>query len=84
MYKAIKTLTKTGAITLTKDIRYLTGLRPADAVDVTVTEDGNAVIIRKHIPSCFFCGSPENIKAFRGYNVCEKCREEMLKNDHQK
>lgn len=75
----VKRLTKTGAITLTKDIRYLTGIHAHDSVDVEVVDaDGTVAIqIKKHIPQCFFCSSTENIKKFKKYHVCKKCREEL-------
>ncbi len=79
--KSVKRLTKTGAITLTKDIRYLTGLRAHDAVDVEVCEiNGNWVInIMQHTPQCFFCGSPEGLKKYMKYPVCQNCRKELTK-----
>ena len=79
--KTVKRLTKTGAITLTKDIRYLTGLHAHDAVDVEVCEiNGNWVInIMQHIPQCFFCGSQDNLKNYKKYPVCQSCRRELAK-----
>ena len=77
----VKRLTKTGAITLTKDIRYLTGIHAHDSVDVEVISSGEEMVIqiKKHIQECFFCGSTDNIKSFKKYPVCKKCREELAK-----
>lgn len=76
MYNTEKTLTKTGGITITKDLRYLTGLKPHDRVDVKVNEN-NEIVIKRHIPTCFFCGSVDNTKNFKGHEICKTCREKI-------
>lgn len=73
MYSTEKILTKTGGITITKDLRYLTGLKPHDRIDVVVN-DNNEIVIKKHVPTCFFCGSVDGTKRFKGYEVCKVCR----------
>ncbi|MBO5369249.1 MAG: AbrB/MazE/SpoVT family DNA-binding domain-containing protein [Clostridia bacterium] len=71
--------TKTCAITLTKDIRHDIGIMPGSVVDITVNDD-QTVTLKKHTASCFCCGSVENVKVFKGYEICESCRKELVEN----
>ena len=80
MRKIIRNTTKTGAITLTKDIRHDIGLSVGQAVDITVNDD-KSVTIRKHVASCFCCGSFDNVKVFKNYEICQTCRKELAENE---
>ncbi len=76
MYKTSKKTSKTGAVTLTKEVRCLIGLVPGQVVDVIVNDD-NTVTIKKHVASCFCCGSVEKVRKFRNYELCSECRKEL-------
>ena len=80
MYEISRKTTKTGALTLTKEIRHKMGIKPGQVVDVTVNDD-LSVTIRKHTASCHVCGSIENVKNFKNFEICENCRKEMANND---
>ncbi|OQB15734.1 MAG: SpoVT / AbrB like domain protein [Firmicutes bacterium ADurb.Bin193] len=75
MLKKHKKLTK-GRITIPKDLRAAFGLLPGQAVDLEETDRG--ILIRKHMPSCFVCGSIERVKAFKGFELCGECRKGLI------
>lgn len=72
-----KKLTRAGGVTIPKDMRAATGIMPGIAVDLNETEDG--ILISKHVPTCCFCGSPENVFVFSGTEICFDCIEVMNK-----
>ena len=68
----VKRITKSGAVTLTKDLRHQLGFLPGQTLDVRVS--GDELVLRKHVPTCFFCGNTSGIVRFKGYEICENCR----------
>lgn len=66
-----KKLSKASGITIPKDMRLSAGFFPGIAVDLTETEEG--ILIRKHIPVCRFCGSPEKVVRFHDEEICAEC-----------
>ena len=41
--------------------------------------EGDTVVLKKHRPSCVFCGSQEALREFRGSCICAACREALCK-----
>ena len=73
-----KKLSSKSAITIPKDIRLSTGLTGGMAVDLIETDDGG-ILIRKHRPSCCYCGSEDNVRLIKGRETCKKCADEIVK-----
>ena len=74
-----KKITNGYRITIPKDLRASFGLLAGQGVDLEEREDG--ILIKKHTPSCFCCGSSEGVKKFKGFEICKVCREELKGND---
>ena len=55
-----KRVAKSGAVTLPRQLRQETGILPGVPVDIEADEDG--VHIRKHVPTCHFCGTVDDVK----------------------
>ena len=72
-----KKLSKSRAITITKDIAAHLDFDAGEAVDLTVA-DGK-LIVTKHIDTCRFCGGVENVKPFEGVFVCPICAAQLYK-----
>lgn len=66
-----KRVNRAGAITLPKVIRAETGIPIGATVDIDT--DGDYIMIRKHVPVCYFCGSPENVFKALGIEICRTC-----------
>ncbi len=74
--QASKKVTKCGAITIPRGIRHETGILPGAPVDVVSDETG--IHISKHVPVCRFCGTVDNVKEFKGMEICPGCAVEIL------
>lgn len=70
-----KKLTSKCGVTIPKDVRANYGLIGGQAVDLVETNDG--ILLRKHLPTCFCCGSIEKVKVFKGFEICENCSIEL-------
>ena len=45
-------------------------------VDIEADEDG--VHIRKHVPTCHFCGTVDDVKTVYGIEICRGCAEKIM------
>lgn len=60
-----------GRVVLPAELRRTLGISERDLVEIFV--DGAAVILKKYMPACVFCGSSKEVSVFRGKNVCAGC-----------
>lgn len=70
-----KRLSKARGVTIPKDLAANLGMFAGAAVDLVETDEG--ILLRKHVPSCVFCGSVESVDTVKGKEVCAKCAREM-------
>lgn len=66
-----KCLTSKNGVTIPKHVRAETGFLPGMAVDIETVEDG--VLIRKHMPTCRFCGGVHDVVKIHGMEMCGDC-----------
>ena len=66
-----KRVAKSGAVTLPRQLRQETGILPGVPVDIEADEDG--VHIRKHVPTCHFCGTVDDVRS-EERRVGKECR----------
>ena len=71
-----KRVAKSGAVTLPRQLRQETGILPGVPVDIEADEDG--VHIRKHVPTCHFCGTVDDVKTVCGIEICRGCAEKIM------
>lgn len=71
----IRPLDNLGRIVLPIELRKVLGINSGDHLEIFV-EDEN-IILKKHEVSCIFCGSANNMKSFKGKNVCQNCITEL-------
>ena len=70
-----KKLSKVRGVTVPKDLAENLGMFAGAAVDLVETSDG--ILLRKHVPTCVFCGSVESVDTVKGKEICAKCAREM-------
>ncbi len=68
-----------GRIVLPAELRRL--LELDDRAEVEIYTENNTVVLKKHQPSCIFCGAKQGLIAFRGHNICPACKKELLEKD---
>jgi len=64
-----------GRIVLPIELRRTLDIELKDPMEIYV--DGRSIILKKHEPTCIFCGNAKNVKQFKGKNVCDHCLKEM-------
>ena len=68
---ATKKVTKGGGITLPRGIGQETGILPGVPVDIRTDEEG--IHISKHVATCHFCGTPDDVQTVCGVEICRNC-----------
>ena len=71
----VRKVDELGRIVLPIELRNTLDIAPKDPIEIYV--DGNLIILRKHQPTCIFCGSGEDIVRYKEKNVCAKCIQEL-------
>ena len=66
-----KKLGSKGGFTIPQQLRHVVGLQPGAPLDIEDAGDG--LLIRKHVPSCAFCGSTVDVVAVEGIEICAVC-----------
>lgn len=74
-----KKIGKAGGITIPAELRRDWNFNSGDAVEVS-PKNGD-LVIKKYVPKCFLCGSNENVKRFKGKDICKNCIKELAKED---
>ncbi len=65
-----KKLAKNGSVTIPQQLRHKIGLQPGAPLELEETKDGG-VTIKKHVPSCRFCGNVEKVISYKGMDCWE-------------
>jgi transcriptional pleiotropic regulator of transition state genes len=64
-----------GRIVLPVETRRLFGIRPGDALEISVAE--GSILLRKLESGCVFCDGREGLREFKGKLVCPECSGEL-------
>jgi transcriptional pleiotropic regulator of transition state genes len=64
-----------GRVVLPVEMRRALGLSAGDEVDISL--DDAAIVMRKVEAKCTFCGGADDLRAFRGRQVCASCSAEL-------
>ena len=73
----VRKVDELGRIVLPIELRRTLGIEIKDALEISV--DSQYIILSKYEPSCVFCGSNKDVKAFKNKKVCAKCADEIAK-----
>lgn len=73
----IRRVDEVGRISLPSDLRAILNIDNRDYVEI-FSED-EKIIIKKHKPSCIFCGETENISEYKNKQICAACLKELTK-----
>jgi len=73
----VRKVDELGRVVLPIELRRTLNIDIKDSLEIYVEND--SIILRKYEPSCIFCGSSEDVKEFKGKNICNICYEEMKK-----
>jgi len=71
----VRKVDELGRIVLPIELRRTLDIAERDELEIYLDDD--KVVLRKYEPSCIFCGSPRELVAYRGRNVCMDCIRKM-------
>lgn len=69
--KLFKKVNKAGGITIPQQLRHSLNIPKGSAVEME--DNGETIVIRKHIPTCLVCGTADHVKVINGVEICEEC-----------
>lgn len=67
----VRRLDQLGRVVIPKELRRTHSIDNDDSLEIFV--DGDAIILKKYVPACIFCGEAKGIKYIKGKNICERC-----------
>lgn len=67
----IRKVDELGRVVLPVEMRRVLDIEERDAVEISMEDD--KIVLRKHENSCVFCGSVEDLKPFKGKDICGTC-----------
>lgn len=71
----VRRIDNLGRVVLPIELRRIFDLNREDPVEIYVQDD--CIILKKYQKSCIFCDNHENVKDFKGKNVCKNCVSEL-------
>ena len=69
-------LGKNSALIIPKAVRLKLDWKQGTSLDIEPQSDGT-LLVRKHCPTCRFCGAYQDIRKFKDLYICTACAEEM-------
>lgn len=67
----VRPVDKLGRVVIPIELRKTLGIRENDELEIFV--EGSNIILKKQEHTCVFCGGLDNIKEFKGKNICQNC-----------
>lgn len=64
-----------GRIVLPIEIRRILDIEEKDAMEISIEDD--TVVLRKHKPTCIFCGASHTLSTYQEKRICADCMEEL-------
>lgn len=71
----VRRVDQLGRIVLPKKLRKEFEFHEKNDIELLI--DGENIVLRKYKPSCVFCNTRDNVKKYKGRNICEDCMEEL-------
>lgn len=66
-----KKISKAGGLTIPSQLRHTLNIPKGAAVELIA--DDEKLVIKKHIPTCQCCGTPDHVKVINGVELCTAC-----------
>jgi len=77
----IRKIDELGRIVVPIEIRRAFGIGSQDSVEIHTTGDG--IMIKKHMDSCVFCGSSDDLIMFKEKTICPGCAKSVADTKNQ-
>ena len=73
----VRRIDELGRIVVPIEMRRALDIGERETMEISVEGDG--IVLRRAHVGCVFCDGNKDIAAFRGKNICAKCRRELQK-----
>ena len=67
----VRKVDELGRVVLPVEIRRTLEIVERESLEIFV--EGDAIILKKYLPACVFCGSTGTLESFRGKKICADC-----------
>ncbi|WCK52733.1 AbrB/MazE/SpoVT family DNA-binding domain-containing protein [Aneurinibacillus sp. Ricciae_BoGa-3] len=71
----VRKVDELGRVVIPIELRRNLGIAEKDGLEIFV--DDEKIILKRYAPACIFCDSAEDIRNFKGRNVCSHCIQEI-------
>ena len=66
---------KIGRMLLPKQLVKDLNIKSQTAMEIYIEDD--TIVLEAYLPKCVLCGETENLKVFKGQNLCAQCIEDL-------
>lgn len=73
----VRKVDQLGRIVLPKSLRKRYEMNEGDPVEILV--QGDRIYLERYYPRCLFCGSTEDVTAFKERHICAACMADMAR-----
>ncbi len=67
----VRKVDELGRVVIPIELRRILDIKEKDSLEIFT--DADAIIFKKYLPACVFCGQAKNMKHLKGKNICSKC-----------
>ena len=71
----VRTTDDLGRIVIPMEVRRRFAININDPVEIYV--EGEKIILRKYVPTCYFCSDESDISTYKNINICKNCINEL-------
>ncbi|MEG1449097.1 MAG: AbrB/MazE/SpoVT family DNA-binding domain-containing protein [Oscillospiraceae bacterium] len=71
----VRKVDELGRIVLPIELRRTLNINVKDSLEIFVDE--NQIVLQKYEPACIFCGSADDVRSYKGRNICQQCIEDL-------
>ncbi len=71
----VRKVDELGRIVLPKELRQILNIDKKDPLEIFV--DNTSIVLQKYEPACIFCNSVDDVRQFKGRNICLECLKEL-------
>jgi AbrB family transcriptional regulator, transcriptional pleiotropic regulator of transition state genes len=71
----VRKVDELGRVVIPIELRRNLGIAEKDGLEIFV--DDEKIILKRYAPACIFCDSAEDIRHFKGRNICGHCIQEI-------
>ena len=75
----IRKVDELGRVVIPIELRNKFDISEKDPIEIYV--DGSSIILKKYESNCVFCGNSKNLITHKDKLICEKCLEDINKNN---